>query len=75
MNWERGLFRLWVVASMAWAAFLLFEFSAVIFLIFEAPLSDTISIIAFVAAYICIPIGLAYAVGYAALWIFGGFQD
>ena len=60
---------------MAWAAFVLFEFSAVIFRIFEARLSDALSIVAFVAAYIFIPIGLAHAAGYAALWIFGGFKD
>ena len=75
MNWERGLFRLWVVASLAWAAFVLWEFSAVIFPIFKAPLSEVLSIVAFVAPYIFVPIGLAYAVGYAAVWIFGGFKD
>ena len=59
MNWERGLFRLWVVASLGWAAFVLWEFSAVIFPIFKAPLSEVLSIVAFVAPFIFVPIGFA----------------
>jgi len=67
MNWTRGLFRLWIVASLVWGGLIL----AIVFA--NAPLPD--AGLQRAGQIILIPPFAALALGAALMWAIRGFRS
>lgn len=63
MNWSRGLFRLWIIASALWGL-------SIGTIALELLAEDWLGWVALVA----IPPIVVFAVGWALLWAFSGFK-